>query len=150
MADDEGLANCAVGLKRVVGFAEEKKVTIVMEVLNSKVNHKDYMFDHTDWGVELCKKVGSDRFKILWDIYHVAVMGEDVIPTLQKQKEIIGHYHTGGVPGRHEIDETQTLNYTEVMKAIVATGFKGYVAQEFLPQREPFASLAQALKICDV
>jgi len=150
VSDEEGLETCAKALKQVVGLAEEKKVTIVMEVLNSKVNHPDYMFDHTDWGVELCKKVGSDRFKILWDIYHVAVMGEDVIPTLQKQKDIIGHYHTGGVPGRHEIDETQTLNYADVMKAIVATGYKGFVAQEFLPKREPFASLAQAIRICDV
>jgi hydroxypyruvate isomerase len=150
VSDEEGLETCAKALKQVVGLAEEKKVTIVMEVLNSKVNHPDYMFDHTDWGVDLCKKVGSDRFKILCDIYHVAVMGEDVIPTLQKQKEIIGHYHTGGVPGRHEIDETQTLNYTDVMKAIVATGYKGFVAQEFLPKREPFGSLAQAITICDV
>jgi hydroxypyruvate isomerase len=150
VSDEEGLETCAKGLKQVVGLAEEKKVTIVMEGLNSTVNHKDYMFDKTAWGVELCKRVGSDRFKILWDIYHMAVMGEDVIPTLQKAKDDIAHYHTGGVPGRHEIDETQTLKYAEIMKAIVATGFKGYVAQEFLPTREPFGSLAQALRICDV
>jgi len=150
VSDEEGMETCAKALKQVVGLAEEKKVTIIMEGLNSRVDHKDYMYDHTLWGVELCKKVGSDRFKLLWDIYHMAVMGEDVIPTLQKSQDYIAHYHTGGVPGRHEIDDTQTLKYAEIMKAIVATGFKGYVAQEFIPKREPFGSLAQAIQICDV
>jgi hydroxypyruvate isomerase len=152
MADDEGLANCAEGLKRVLKFAEEKKITILMEGLNSKVDHKDYMYDHTQWGIDLCKKVGSERFKLLYDIYHMQIMEGDVIRTIQKNKEYIGHYHTGGNPGRHEIDETQELNYTAIAKAIVATGFSGSLAQEFLPKRpsEAFASLAQAFKICDV
>ena len=150
LADDEGLKVCAEGLKRVVGFADEKKVTICMEGLNSKVDHKDYMYDTTKWGVELCKKVGSPRFKLLYDIYHMQIMEGDVIRTIQQYKEYIGHYHTGGNPGRNEIDETQELNYTAIVKAIVATGFKGFIAQEFIPKREPIASLTQAFHICDV
>jgi hydroxypyruvate isomerase len=150
MADDEGMDNCAAGLKRVMKFAEEKKITVLMEGLNSKVDHKDYMYDKTKWGVELCKKVGSDRFKLLFDIYHMQIMEGDVIRTIRDNKEYIGHYHTGGNPGRHEIDETQELNYPAIVKAILATGFKGYLSQEFLPQREPIASLAQGFRICDV
>jgi hydroxypyruvate isomerase len=150
VSDQEGLDVCAKGLKQVVGLAEEKKVTLVMEGLNSKVNHKDYMYDKTPWGVELCKRVGSPRFKLLYDIYHMQIMEGDVIATIKQYKDYIGHYHTGGVPGRNEIDETQELNYTAIMKAILATGYQGYVAQEFIPKRDPFASLAQAFKICDV
>jgi hydroxypyruvate isomerase len=150
MPDDEGLANCAVGLKRVVGFAEEKNVTICMELLNSKVNHADYMCDRTPWGVELVKKVGSPRFKLLYDIYHMQIMEGDVIRTIQDNQEYIGHYHTGGNPGRHEIDETQELYYPAIMRAILDTGFEGYVAQEFVPAREPLASLKQGFEICDV
>lgn len=150
MADDEGIANCALGLKRVVRFAEEKKVTICMEGLNSKVNHKDYMYDKTPWGVALAKQVGSPRFKLLYDIYHMQIMEGDVIDTIRKYKEFIGHYHTGGVPGRNEIDETQELNYPAIVQAILATGFSGYLAQEFIPKRDPVASLAQGFKICDV
>jgi hydroxypyruvate isomerase len=150
VSDEEGMETCARALKQVVGLAEQKKVTIVMEGLNSKVNHKDYMFDKTSWGVDLCKKVGSDRFKILWDIYHMAVMGEDVIPMLKATKDYIAHYHTGGVPGRNEIDDTQTLKYGEIVRAILDTGFTGYIAQEFIPKRDPMTSLAQAFKICDV
>jgi hydroxypyruvate isomerase len=150
MSDEEGLANCAIGLKRIVGFAEQKKVTICMELLNSKVNHKDYMCDHTAWGVELVKQVGSPRFKLLYDIYHMQIMEGDVIRTIDENKDYIGHYHTGGNPGRHEIDETQELYYPAIVKAIVATGFDGFLAQEFIPTRDPLASLAQGFRICDV
>jgi hydroxypyruvate isomerase len=150
MDDGEGLKNCAEGLKRVLKFAEEKKVTILMEGLNSKVNHKDYMYDKTQWGVDLCKKVGSPRFKLLYDIYHMQIMEGDVIRTIEQCKDYIGHYHTGGNPGRHEIDDSQELYYPAIAKAILKTGFKGYLAQEFIPVREAFASLEQGFKICDV
>jgi hydroxypyruvate isomerase len=151
MGDRQGLENCAAGLKRVVGLAEKFKVTICMELLNSKIDHKDYMGDHTAWGFELCKQVGSERFKILYDIYHMQIMEGDVIRTIQDNHQYIAHYHTGGVPGRHEIDETQELYYPAIMQAIVATGFKGYVAQEFIPKRpDALASLKQGVHICDV
>jgi hydroxypyruvate isomerase len=150
MPDDVGLENCVIGLKRVVGYAEEKKVTLCMEGLNSKVNHKDYMYDKTAWGVDLCKRVGSERFKLLYDIYHMQIMEGDVIRTIKENAQYIGHYHTGGNPGRHEIDETQELNYTAISKAIAETGFKGFMAQEFIPVRDMLASLNQAFKICDV
>jgi hydroxypyruvate isomerase len=150
MPDDEGLKNCALGLKGVVGLAEEKKVTLCMEGLNSKVDHKDYMYDRTKWGVELAKMVGSPRFRLLYDIYHMQIMEGDVIRTIQDYKEYIAHYHTGGVPGRHEIDETQELNYPAVMRAILETGYQGFVAQEFIPARDPLESLAQGFRICDV
>jgi hydroxypyruvate isomerase len=148
--DDEGLKVCAEGVKKIVGLAEKKKVTLIMEGLNSKVDHKDYMYDRTKWGVDLCKKVGSPRFKLLYDIYHMQIMEGDVIRTIRDAKEYIAHFHTGGNPGRHEIDETQELNYTAICKAIVETGFQGYLAQEFLPKRDASASLAQAFRICDV
>ncbi|MFO0788309.1 MAG: TIM barrel protein [Pirellulales bacterium] len=150
MSDEEGLKNCAEGLKRVVGFAEEKKVTIIMELLNSKVNHKDYMCDRSPWGVELVKAVGSPRFKLLYDIYHMQIMEGDVIRTLQENKEYFGHYHTGGNPGRNEIDETQELNYAAICRGILETGYEGYLGQEFIPKREPMASLEQGFRICDV
>jgi hydroxypyruvate isomerase len=150
MSDEEGLENCAVGVKRVVGLAEQKGVTVCMEGLNSKIDHKDHMYDHTRWGVELCKKVGSPRFKLLYDIYHMQIMEGDVIRTIREYKEYIAHYHTGGVPGRHEIDEAQELNYPAIMKAILETGYKGFVGQEFIPARDPLASLAQGFRICDV
>jgi hydroxypyruvate isomerase len=150
MDDEEGLKNCAEALKQVVGLAEEKKVTVCMELLNSKVNHKDYMCDRSPWGVKLCKAVGSERFKLLYDIYHMQIMEGDVIATIKRDHQYFAHYHTGGVPGRHEIDETQELYYPAIMNAIVATGYKGWVGQEFIPAREPMASLAQAAKICDV
>ncbi len=150
MSDEEGLENCAAGLKRIVGFAEQKNVTICMELLNSKVDHRDYMCDHTAWGVELVKKVGSPRFKLLYDIYHMQIMEGDVIRTIRDNKEYIGHYHTGGNPGRHEIDETQELYYPAIVKAIIDTGYDGYLAQEFIPSRDPLASLAQGFRICDV
>lgn len=148
--DAEGMENCAVGLKRVMKLAEEKKVTVLMEGLNSKVDHKDYMYDLTKWGVGLCKKVGSERFKLLYDIYHMQIMEGDIIRTIRDNKQYIGHYHTGGNPGRNEIDETQELNYPAIVKAILATGFTGFLAQEFIPKRDPLASLAQGFRICDV
>ncbi|WP_375447131.1 hydroxypyruvate isomerase family protein [uncultured Fibrella sp.] len=150
MSDAVGLENCAVGLKRLMPSAEKHGITMIMELLNSKVNHKDYMCDHTAWGVELCKKVGSDKFKLLYDIYHMQIMEGDIIRTIQESHQYIGHYHTGGNPGRNEIDETQEIYYPAVMKAIVATGFKGYVAQEFIPKRDPLTSLREAVLLCDV
>ena len=151
MADEQGLEHCAIGLKRIVSICEKYKVVAVMELLNSKVNHPDYMCDHTMWGVELCKRVGSEHFKLLYDIYHMQIMEGDMIATIQKFHPFIAHYHTGGVPGRHEIDETQEINYPAVMKAIVDTGFKGHVAQEFVPARpDVLASLKQGVTICDV
>jgi hydroxypyruvate isomerase len=151
MSDHQGLENCVAGLRRVISLAEKYKVTVCMELLNSKVDHKDYMGDHTAWGFELCKQVGSERFKILYDIYHMQIMEGDVIRTIQDNHQYIAHYHTGGVPGRHEIDETQELYYPAIMQAIVATGFKDYVAQEFIPKRpDALASLKQGVHICDV
>jgi hydroxypyruvate isomerase len=150
MPDDEGLANCAEGIKKVVGLAEKKNVMLIMELLNSKVNHADYMCDHTPWGVKLVKQVGSPRFKLLYDIYHMQIMEGDVIRTIQDNHEYIGHYHTGGNPGRHEIDETQELYYPAIVKAILDTGYDGYLGQEYIPAREPIASLAQGFEICDV
>jgi hydroxypyruvate isomerase len=150
MADGLGLENCLAGLKRVVGFAEEKKITILMEGLNSKVDHKDYMYDRTPWGVELAKKLGSGRFKLLYDIYHMQIMEGDVIRTIRQYKDYIGHYHTGGVPGRHEIDGTQELNYPTIVKAILETGYQGFLGQEYIPVRDPLQSLAQGFRICDV
>ena len=151
MSDEQGLENCAIGLKRVAPICEKHKVVAVMELLNSKVNHPDYMCDHTAWGVELCKRVGSDSFKLLYDIYHMQIMEGDVIATIRKSHQYIAHYHTGGVPGRNEIDDTQELHYPAIMKAIVETGFKGHVAQEFIPKRpDTLASLKQGVTICDV
>jgi len=150
MADDEGLENCVEGLKRFIGYAEEKKVTVCMEGLNSKIDHKDYMYDYTKWGLTLCKKLGSPRFKLLYDIYHMQIMEGDVIRTIKDHHEDIAHYHTGGVPDRHEIDETQELYYPAIVKAILKTGYEGYLGQEFIPKREPLASLAQGFRICDV
>jgi len=151
MSDEQGLENCAIGIKRVLPICEKHNVLAVMELLNSKVDHKDYMCDHTKWGVELCKRVGSERFKLLYDIYHMQIMEGDVIRTIRESHQYIAHYHTGGVPGRHEIDDTQELYYPAVMKAIVETGFKGHVAQEFIPARpDVLGSLHQGVQICDV
>lgn len=150
MDEETGLVNCTAALKSIVGYAEEKKVTVIMELLNSKVNHKDYMCDNSKWGVELCKRVGSDRFKLLYDIYHMQIMEGDVIRHIKANHQYYGHYHTGGNPGRNEIDETQELYYPAIMKAIVEVGYKGYVGQEFIPKRDPLTSLAQAARICDV
>src|SRR5712671_4295454 len=150
MADEQGLANCVTGLKRLMPLAEKHKITICMELLNSKVNHKDYMCDHTSWGVELVKRVGSEYFKLLYDIYHMQIMEGDVIRTIRDNHQYIAHYHTGGVPGRHEIDDTQELYYPAIMRAIAETGFSGYVAQEFAPTRDPRTSLAEAVRLCRV
>ncbi|MHB0960600.1 MAG: hydroxypyruvate isomerase family protein [Pirellulaceae bacterium] len=151
MADDEGMKNCEIGLKRIVGVCEKHKVNLVMELLNSKVDHADYMCDHTNWGVELCKKVGSDRFKLLYDIYHMQIMEGDLIRTIRDNAQYIGHYHTGGNPGRNEIDETQEIYYPAVMRAIVKSGYQGYVGQEFVPAGpDPLASLERCVRICDV
>ncbi|MSU51105.1 MAG: hydroxypyruvate isomerase [Opitutus sp.] len=150
MDDQQGLENCAVGLKRIMALAEKRGVTISMELLNSKVNHKDYMCDHSAWGVELCKRVGSERFKLLYDIYHMQIMEGDVIATIKSSHQYFSHYHTGGVPGRHEIDESQELFYPAIAGAIKATGYRGFLGQEFQPARDPLTSLAAAVKLCTV
>lgn len=148
--DDEGIRTCVEGLKKVVGYAEEKKVNICMEYLNSKVDHKDYQFDHMAYGVAVARQVGSPRFGILYDIYHAQIMEGDIIRTIRANHEYILHYHTGGVPGRNEIDDTQELNYPAIMRAIVETGYRGYVGQEFVPKGDPVRALEQAFRICDV
>jgi hydroxypyruvate isomerase len=151
MDDETGLKNCTEGLKQIMSLAEQKGVMIQMELLNSKVNHKDYMCDRTPWGVELVKRVGSPNFKLLYDIYHMQIDEGDVIATIRANHQYLGHYHTAGVPGRNEIEDAQELNYPAIIRAIVATGFKGYLAQEFLPTREDkLASLKKAIEICDV
>ncbi len=150
MDDAEGLKNCVTALKQVIGLAEKKNVTICMELLNSKRSHKDYMCDRTHWGVELVRQVGSNNFKLLYDIYHMQVQEGDVIDTISENKDYIGHYHTAGVPGRREIDDTQELYYPAIMEAILKTGYTGYVAQEFLPKARQLDTLTQAVKICDV
>ena len=149
--DKKGIENCAIGLKRIMPIAEKYNVTMCMELLNSKVNHKDYQADHTGWGAELCEAVGSDKMKLLYDIYHMQIMEGDVIATIRKYHPYISHYHTGGVPGRNEIDETQELYYPAIMQAIVETGYTGFVGQEFIPARkDKLASLKQGVSICDV
>ena len=152
MDDQKGIENCALGLKRLMPLAEKRGVTLVMELLNSKVNHKDYMCDRTPWGVELCKKIGSERFKLLYDIYHMQIMEGDVIRTIKENAAYLGHYHTAGNPGRNEFEpqDQQELNYVPIMRAIKATGFKGFVGQEFLPKRDALASLRAAVKLCAV
>jgi hydroxypyruvate isomerase len=152
MDDQQGLENCAIGLKRLVALAEKRGVTLVMELLNSKLNHKDYMCDHTAWGVELCKRVGSERFKLLYDIYHMQIMEGDVIATIKANHAYIAHYHTAGNPGRAEFEaqDQQELNYPPIMRAIKATGFKGFVGQEFIPKRDALTSLRAAVQLCNV
>ena len=150
LSDAEGLAACAKGLKRIAPLAESLGVNIVMELLNSKWNHKDYQCDKTPWGAALVDEVGSDRFKLLYDIYHMQIMEGDVIQTITDYHPYIAHYHTGGVPGRAEIDETQELNYPAICRAIVETGYTGFVAQEFIPKREPATSLRESIDLCDV
>jgi hydroxypyruvate isomerase len=150
ISDERGLRNCAVAVKKVVGLAEKRKVTVCMELLNSKVNHPGYMCDRTEWGADLVRRVGSERFKLLYDIYHMQVQEGDVISTIKKHASAIGHYHTAGVPGRHEIDATQELYYPAILRAIAGAGFTGYVAHEFIPTRESMAALRQAIAVCDV
>ncbi|TKC04417.1 hydroxypyruvate isomerase family protein [Pedobacter frigoris] len=149
--DETGLKNCVEGLKQVLPIAEKHNVVLVMELLNSKVDHKDYQCDHTEWGAELCKRLGSENFKLLYDIYHMQIDEGNVIANIKKYNKYISHYHTAGVPGRNEIDDTQELFFPAIIKAIVATGFKGYLAQEFIPkQKDGIKSLKEAVNICDV
>jgi hydroxypyruvate isomerase len=151
MDEETGLKNCVAGLKQVLGQAEKQGVIIHMELLNSKVDHHDQMCDNTRWGVELVKRVGSEHFKLLYDIYHMQIDEGDVIRTIKNNHQYFGHYHTGGVPGRNEIDESQELYYPAIMRAIVATGFTDYVAQEFIPAKaDKLGSLADGVRICDV
>ena len=150
MNDVEGRETCARGLAPLIPLAERHGVTLCMELLNSRQDHPDYQCDHTTWGVALAKQIASERFKLLYDIYHMQIMEGDVIRTIRDNHQYIGHFHTGGVPGRHEIDGSQELNYGAIMRAIMETGFKGYVAQEFVPTRDPRTSLAEAVRICRV
>ncbi len=151
MDNETGWNNSVEGLKKVIGLAEKHKVVLVMELLNSKVNHKDYQCDRTSWGAELAKRLGSENFKLLYDIYHMQIDEGDVIRNINDYHQYINHYHTGGVPGRNEIDDTQELYYPAIMRAILKTGFKGYVAQEFIPlKKDKLASLKAAVQICDV
>ena len=150
LPDEKGIANCVTGLNRVKKMAEDKGVTICLELLNSKVNHPDYMADHTAWGARVMREVNSPRVKLLYDIYHMQIMEGDLIDTIRANSDVIGHFHTGGVPGRHEIDDTQEIQYSAVMKAIAGTGFQGYVAHEFVPTGDPLTSLRQAAQICTV
>lgn len=154
MDDETGLKNCVQGLKRIMGAAEKNGITIQLELFNSKVDHKDYMADRSGWGVALCKRLGSSNFKLLYDIYHMQISEGDVIRTIRNNHEYFGHYHTAGVPGRHEIDENQELFYPAIMRAIHQTGYQGYVAQEFISEKktntEKIASLKKAIQICDI
>ncbi|HUH46377.1 MAG TPA: TIM barrel protein [Arenibacter sp.] len=151
MDDALGLQNCVDGLSQVLPLAEKHGVVLQMELLNAKVDHKDYMCDNSEWGVALCKALGSAHFKLLYDIYHMQIMEGDIIRTIQKHHPYFGHYHTGGNPGRNEINETQELYYPAIMKAILATGFKGHVAQEFIPTwKDKIAALKEGVTICDV
>jgi hydroxypyruvate isomerase len=152
MADSEGADNCVALLNRVKAHAEDKGVTICMELLNSKVNHKDYMCDHTAWGVDVMKRVNSPRARLLYDIYHLQIMEGDIARTIRDNIQWIGHFHTGGNPGRHEIDDTQELNYRFIAKTIAELGFTGYVAHEYSPARgnDPINSLSQAMDIFEV
>jgi hydroxypyruvate isomerase len=155
LSDEVGMKNMVDGLKKIAGHAEKRKVTLCLEMLNSRVaiemkGHPDYFCDDVDRSVEICRRVGSERVKILFDIYHVQIMHGDVITRLRQHKDWIGHYHTAGVPGRNEIDESQEINYAPIMKAIVATGYRGFVGQEFIPLRDKVASLSEAVRICDV
>jgi hydroxypyruvate isomerase len=155
LSDEEGTRNMIAGLKKIVGYAEQKKVTLCLEMLNSRVavemkGHPDYFCDDIDKAVDICKQVGSERLKVLFDIYHVQIMNGDVIARIQQHHAWIGHYHTAGVPGRNEIDDTQELNYAPIMKAIAATGYTGFVGQEFIPTRDLLESLSQGVRVCDV
>jgi hydroxypyruvate isomerase len=151
MSDEIGLANSVKGLQPLMTLAEKHKVVLVMELLNSKIDHHDYQADRTSWGVALAKKLGSEHFKLLYDIYHMQIDEGDVIRTITDNHRYIAHYHTAGVPGRHELDDAQELNYPAIMRAIKATGFQGFVAQEFIPrQADKLASLRQAVQLCDV
>lgn len=150
ISDEQGMDNCLTILKEAVKVAEDSGVTICMELLNSKVNHPGYMCDKSAWGFELCRRVNSPRFKMLYDIYHMQIMEGDLIATIRKNIDFIGHFHTAGVPGRHELDENQEIYYPAVMRAIAESGYQGYVAHEYTPTRDPMESLVQAVQACDV
>ena len=150
MSDEEGARNSIIGLNRVKKIAEDHAVTICIELLNSKVDHPDYMCDHSAWGLKVVQEVNSPRVKLLYDIYHMQIMEGDLISTIQKNIEWVGHFHTGGVPGRHELDGTQEVQWDGVMRGIQATPYKGYVAHEFVPTRAPLTSLREAVDLCDV
>jgi hydroxypyruvate isomerase len=150
MGDEEAAANCITGLNRVKKIAEDHDVTICVELLNSKVNHPDYQGDRTAFGAAIVRAVASSRVKLLYDIYHMQIMEGDLIRTIGDQKGVIAHYHTGGVPGRHELDATQEVNWPAVCRAIVDSGFRGYLAHEFVPTRDPLTSLREAVSLCDV
>ncbi|EMR02374.1 hydroxypyruvate isomerase family protein [Cesiribacter andamanensis] len=151
MSEEEGLQNSVAGLQQLMPLAEQHRVVMQLELFNSKVNHPDYMADSSAWGIELCRRLGSQNFKLLYDIYHMQIMEGDIIRTIQDHHAWFGHYHTAGVPGRHEIDQSQELYYPAIMRAIVASGYTGYVAQEFIPQKEDkVASLREAILLCDV
>src|SRR5207245_3175544 len=150
MSDEEGARNTIAGLNRLKKIAEDHGVTICIELLNSKVDHRDYMCDHTAWGVQVVRAVNSPRVKLLFDIYHMQIMEGDLVRTIQRNIDWIAHFHTGGVPGRHELDGTQEVQWDGVMRGIAATNFRGYVAHEFVPARDPLTSLRQAADLCDV
>jgi hydroxypyruvate isomerase len=150
MSDEEGAKNVILGLNRVKKIAEDHNVVLNLELLNSKVNHKDYMADHTAWGVAVMKEVNSSHVKLLYDIYHMQIMEGDLIATIKENIQWLGHFHTGGVPGRHELNNTQEVQWDGVMRGILETGFKGYVAHEFIPTGDPKTSLLQAVDLCDV
>ena len=150
MSDEEGMKNSVTGISQILPAAEKANITLCMELLNSKRDHKDYMCDHTVWGVALSEKLGSKNFKLLYDIYHMQIMEGDMIDTIRQFHPHIGHYHTGGVPGRHEINGTQEINYRRVCEAIVETGFQGFLAHEFTPTGDPMGALREAYDICNV
>jgi hydroxypyruvate isomerase len=155
ISDEDGIKNCVAGYKKIVGHAEEKKVTLCLEMLNSRVKeemkgHPGYQGDHVDYCMEIIKKVGSPRLKLLFDIYHVQIMDGDVITRLREIPEYIGHIHTAGNPGRCELDDKQEINYKPIMQALVEIGYKGYVGQEFIPTRDPYQGLKEAVGLCDV
>jgi hydroxypyruvate isomerase len=150
MSDEEGAKNTIAGLNRLKKIGEDHGVTICIELLNSKVDHKDYMCDHTAWGVQVVQAVNSPRVKLLYDIYHMQIMEGDLVATIQKNVEWLGHFHTGGVPHRHELDGTQEVQWDGVMRGIAGTSYSGYVAHEFVPTRDPLTSLRQAVELCDV
>jgi hydroxypyruvate isomerase len=147
---ETGLKNCVTALEKLLPFAQEKKVVLQMELLNSKVNHPDYMCDNTTWGIELCKMVKSENFKLLYDIYHMQIMEGDIIRTIKKDIQYFGHFHTAGNPGRHELDDKQELNYKAIAEAVQSTGYQGYFVHEFIATRDPLISLAEAVALCDV
>ena len=153
--DDVGLENTVAGLKRVIGYAEKKKIKLCIEVLNSRVDvemkgHPDYQCDKVEWAAEVCRRIASPYMTLLFDVYHVQIMEGDIIARIKQFHQYIGHYHVAGVPGRNELDDNQELNYPPILRTIVETGYQGYLAQEFIPTRDPMASLWEAVKLCDV